>query len=181
MLRILLVTENPIRIQERTSGHVVLRINNKRQPRAYDVYCESSIHITDEPWYLLREDAFCQNVRARDGKCVISRTSLCGSWWDGHNYGAGLTTSLVASRNGFLLHSLFTLTRNKDNYKITVFTIDNHDIDGRTLDFVCRDPPALPANMNAAGEPIFERDFPPGMDVMREVREGPYGKERLEI
>lgn len=34
------------------------------------------------------------------------------------------------------------------------------------------------ANMRGAGEPAFEHDFPPGMDIMKGIREGPRAKER---
>ena len=37
------------------------------------------------------------------------------------------------------------------------------------------------ANMRGEGEPIFEHDFPPGTDMMGEIREGPYAKERFEM
>lgn len=35
--------------------------------------------------------------------------------------------------------------------------------------------------MRGAGEPIFEHDFPPGTDIMGEMREGPYVQERFEL
>jgi hypothetical protein len=35
--------------------------------------------------------------------------------------------------------------------------------------------------MKAAGEPVFEHDFQPGTDMLRELREGPYGQERFEM
>jgi hypothetical protein len=35
--------------------------------------------------------------------------------------------------------------------------------------------------MRGAGEPIFEHEFPPGTDMMGEIREGPYAQERLEM
>lgn len=35
--------------------------------------------------------------------------------------------------------------------------------------------------MKGAGEPIFEHDFPPGTDMVREIREGPRAKERFEL
>jgi len=41
ILGILLITETPIRVQERESGHVVLRTNNRLEPGVYDVYCDS--------------------------------------------------------------------------------------------------------------------------------------------
>ena len=85
----------------------------------------------------------------------------------------------------------------KDNYKITMFCPDNVGWDGRTLDPVCRDPAnphrvsdqilrwhfrqSVLANMRGAGEPTFEHDFPPGTDMMREIREGPLAQERFEL
>lgn len=37
------------------------------------------------------------------------------------------------------------------------------------------------ANMKGAGDPIFEHDFPPGTDVIKEIRQGPYPAERMEL
>ena len=77
------------------------------------------------------------------------------------------------------------------------FSKDVFDVDGRTLDPVCRDaanPHRVPdqllrwhfresvlANMRGAGEPVFEHDFPPGTDMMTEIREGPLAQERFEL
>ena len=35
--------------------------------------------------------------------------------------------------------------------------------------------------MRGAGEPSFEIDFPPGSDMLREIREGPKAAERMEF
>lgn len=35
--------------------------------------------------------------------------------------------------------------------------------------------------MRAAGEPVFETDFPPGSDMMATLRQERYGKERFEM
>jgi hypothetical protein len=35
--------------------------------------------------------------------------------------------------------------------------------------------------MKGAGEPIFEHDFPPGTDVMKEILQGPCSVERMEL
>jgi len=69
--------------------------------------------------------------------------------------------------------------------------------DGRTLDPVCRDPAdahhvsnqllhwhfrqLVLANMRGVGESVFEHDFPPGTDMMAEIRNGPYSRERFEL
>jgi len=68
-------------------------------------------------------------------------------------------------------------------------------IDGRSLDFVCRDPAnihrvsdellrwhfrqSVLANMRSEGEPVFEHDFPGGSDEVAEIGLGPCGRERL--
>lgn len=35
--------------------------------------------------------------------------------------------------------------------------------------------------MRGAGEPIFEVDFPPGSDILGEIRDGPKAAERMEF
>jgi hypothetical protein len=35
--------------------------------------------------------------------------------------------------------------------------------------------------MKGAGEPIFEHDFPPGTDMIKEILQGPYPAERMEL
>jgi hypothetical protein len=85
----------------------------------------------------------------------------------------------------------------KDNYKIVTFIPNQWGIDGRILDPVCRDASNLDhvsdevlrwhfgqcvlANMRGSGEPVFERDFPPGTDMMATMRAEPYSKERFEM
>jgi hypothetical protein len=65
------------------------------------------------------------------------------------------------------------------------------------LDPVCRDPAdpnrvsdhllrwhfrqSVLAKMRGAGEPSFEHDFPPGSDMLKEIREGPFSVERFEM
>ncbi|KAJ5545181.1 hypothetical protein N7535_006436 [Penicillium sp. DV-2018c] len=108
-------------------------------------------------------------------------------------------------QNGFLLragvHQLFddySISVNPDdNYKITCFRPDIDGVDGRTLDLVCRNPAdphrvsddllrwrfrqSVLANMRGAGEPSFEHDFLPGSDMLKEIYEGPFPVERLEM
>ncbi|KAJ9270606.1 hypothetical protein DTO212C5_3395 [Paecilomyces variotii] len=114
-------------------------------------------------------------------------------------------TKINSPQNGLLLradiHSLFddylVSVNPDDNYRITAFDTDWAGLDGRILDPACRDPAhphracdqllqwhfrqAVLANMKGAGEPIFEHDFPPGTDMVREIREGPRAKERFEL
>ncbi|OQD87448.1 hypothetical protein PENSOL_c077G06768 [Penicillium solitum] len=84
-----------------------------------------------------------------------------------------------------------------DGYKTTHFGGDGWGVDGRVLDPVCRDTndpnrvadnllrwhfrQSVLANMKGAGEPIFEHDFPPGTDVMKEILQGPCSAERMEL
>lgn len=97
ILGILLISQAPLRVQERTSGHTVTTTNNPLQPGEYNIYCDGRcslnesfnclltlktdcIEISDEPWIhrLIthnvsgRDSAFRNGIRARDGKCVIS-------------------------------------------------------------------------------------------------------------
>jgi hypothetical protein len=44
---------------------------------------------------------------------------------------------------------------------------------GRTLDNVCRNP--------QDPQRVFEHDFPAGAEMVKEICEGPYAKERLEM
>lgn len=87
----------------------------------------------------------------------------------------------------------------QDGYKITYFGPDPFGLDDKILDPVCRNPQdphrvsdallrwhfrqAVLANMQGAGEPIFEHDFPPGTDMLAELRNEPepYGKQRFEM
>ncbi|KAJ5701921.1 hypothetical protein N7488_009469 [Penicillium malachiteum] len=108
-------------------------------------------------------------------------------------------------QNGILLtssiHGLFdnflVSVNPYDGYKIINFGDDNFGLDGRTLHQNCRNTTnsenvvdellywhyrqCVLANMRGFGEPTFEWDFPPGTDMMKEIREGPAPIERLEI
>ena len=79
-------------------------------------------------------------------------------------------------------------------YKVVVFGLDVHALDGRTLDAACRRaadgvPDALLrwhyrqavlANVRGGGEPLFD-GAPEGTDALREMADGPYAKERFEM
>lgn len=70
-------------------------------------------------------------------------------------------------------------------------------MDGRILDLACRKPgdpnrvsdsilrwhfrQSVLANVRGVGEPVFEHDLPPGVDMVGETMQGPYAKERLEL
>jgi len=84
-----------------------------------------------------------------------------------------------------------------DDYKIIAFDANDHGLNGRILDPVCRNPAnphsvsdkllrwhfrqSVLANVRRLGEPIFEHDFPPGTDMAGEILSGPYGQERFAL
>ncbi|OGM49238.1 hypothetical protein ABOM_004136 [Aspergillus bombycis] len=175
-----------------------------------------------------REEAFRDQVRARDGRCVITgqvnRQAHVGIWTryqaahifplslDGifqshgfaniitHNYPSGINSP----QNGLLLrsdiHDLwdhYSIAVNpNDGYRIQSFTPEAWEYQGKVLHPVCRDPnnathvidalllwhyeQAVLCNMRGAGEPSFEYDFPPGTDMMAEIRDGPQPAQRME-
>ncbi|KAG0636794.1 hypothetical protein HOY80DRAFT_908639 [Tuber brumale] len=81
---ILVVEEGPIRVQERVSRHIVSRTDVPLETGVYDIYCDASIQVSDEPWIprLIcheisgRDDSFRNDIRNRDRKCVISGISI---------------------------------------------------------------------------------------------------------
>ena len=69
------------------------------------------------------------------------------------------------------------------------FRIANTFLDSRLLDHEWRPADellrwhfrqAVLANVRGAGEPTFENDFPPGSDIMGDIRSGPKAAERME-
>ncbi|KAF8422323.1 hypothetical protein BGX38DRAFT_1251983 [Terfezia claveryi] len=114
-------------------------------------------------------------------------------------------SKINSCQNGFLLeagiHRLFdqylVSINPDDGYKVVMFTKNMYGIEGRTLEIVRRDPAdpnrvsdellrwhfqqSVLANMKGAGEPVFEHDFPPGTDMVKEISEGPHAKERFEL
>ncbi len=83
----------------------------------------------------------------------------------------------------------------QDDYKVVFFGEDGANVAGRHLDQRFLNDPERPvihllrwhfrqavlANMRGAGEPIFEHDFPPGSDILGEIRDGPMGAKRMEF
>ncbi|KAG0640477.1 hypothetical protein HOY80DRAFT_1135946 [Tuber brumale] len=84
ILGILLVVKgSPLRVQGRISSHVVSRTDVPLEMGVYDIYCDSSIQVSNEPWIprlisheiASGEHSFRNNIRNRDRKCVISGIS----------------------------------------------------------------------------------------------------------
>ncbi|OJJ41988.1 hypothetical protein ASPZODRAFT_78109 [Penicilliopsis zonata CBS 506.65] len=107
-------------------------------------------------------------------------------------------------QNGLLLDSKihrlwddYSLAVNPHNgYQVQAFMPGAWKFHGNILDTACRQPndslgildallrwhyeQAVLCNMRGAGEPSFEFDFPPGTDMMGEIRQGPRPEERME-
>ncbi|KAJ9308630.1 hypothetical protein DTO217A2_1872 [Paecilomyces variotii] len=107
-------------------------------------------------------------------------------------------------QNGILLkndvHTLYhryALSINPDDeYRVYSFRPNAYQYHGLILDTVCRQPNdsravhpellrwhfehAVLSNMRGAGEPLWEFDFPPGADMMGEIRRGPLPELRME-
>jgi hypothetical protein len=114
------------------------------------------------------------------------------------------STGIDSPQNGILLradiHNLWDSYRiavNPSNsYRVHSFRPSTWEYHGKILHPVCRQPgdplavndallhwhfeQAVLCNMRGAGEPSFEFDFPPGTDMMGEIRGGPRAAERME-
>ncbi|KAK9236286.1 hypothetical protein V1525DRAFT_407358 [Lipomyces kononenkoae] len=95
-------------------------------------------------------------------------------------------TGIKSCQNGLLMQShihmqfdslSFTIDPN-DNYKITCFSEDHDEIDGRFLDPSWVIDEFLRWHFRQA--PVFESDFPDGSDMVGEILSGPRAAERME-
>ncbi|KAG0126880.1 hypothetical protein HOY82DRAFT_626738 [Tuber indicum] len=92
-LGIPLVIEAPIRIQTRTTGHIISLISSPSPIGEYDIYCDRPVQLNNEAWVdrvftqnvIRRERSFCTGIRARNGGCVISDViNQCAPYgWEG--------------------------------------------------------------------------------------------------
>ncbi|KAK9237217.1 hypothetical protein V1525DRAFT_442832 [Lipomyces kononenkoae] len=225
MLAILIVASGPYRVISRNTGEDLAPTDNRLPAGHYDIrhfsqrgvsshkpLYESSadddtdaISITDEPCLVRilsrtitgKHDAFRNQVRERDGKCVITglvNNQAYRDRWTGFEVAHIFPLS---SEEYFYPFDDFCFAVNPDDgYKITCFDGDPFGIDGRILDTVCRDASddrsarnqllrwhfrqAVLANTRGDGEPSFETDFPPGTDMMGEILSGPDAAKRME-
>ncbi|CUS12261.1 unnamed protein product, partial [Tuber aestivum] len=77
---LLVVNGSPLRVEGRGSNHIVSRTDVPLPAGVYDIHCEASIQVSDEPWISRmishnvtgREDRFRHEIRNRDNKCVLS-------------------------------------------------------------------------------------------------------------
>ncbi|KAG0138778.1 hypothetical protein HOY82DRAFT_544825 [Tuber indicum] len=157
IIEILIVTEGkPVCVQARISGHVVTANNKPLVAADYDIYCDYPIQISDEPWIQRlssssspgKETRFCDDIRARDKKCVISGFAnsdfqvQLGMWggfeaahifpseqerhWIQSEYGRWITdmdndarsTKIHSAQNGFLVNS--AIRQLFDQYLISI-------------------------------------------------------------
>jgi hypothetical protein len=175
-----------------------------------------------------RSAEFRQQVRQRDGRCVvtgrINHDAAHGFWrgfeaahifplaLDGLFQSQGFSQlatpgplDINSPRNGILLDSRvhqewdgYSIAVNPNNgYRVQSFRPGAWDLHGQVLHPVCRLPgdaravldtllrwhyeQAVLCNMRGAGEPMYDFDFPPGTDMMGEIREGPQPVERMEV
>ncbi|EGD97212.1 hypothetical protein TESG_04626 [Trichophyton tonsurans CBS 112818] len=169
------------------------------------------IQVTDEASALRvpsfsvsgRDSRFWAGVRARDGRCVVTGIiniyAQFGAWegfeaahvfplqqeniWVEHGFGRWASNienqvgglSINSIQNGLLLKSdahqffdAYKISINPDDgYKVVCFGPDLLGVDGRVLDPIW--------------DLTFEHDFPPGTDIMADIREGPSSQKRFEI
>ncbi|EGE01677.1 hypothetical protein TEQG_00723 [Trichophyton equinum CBS 127.97] len=151
-----------------------------------------------------RDSRFRAGVRARDGRCVVTGIiniyAQFGAWegfeaahvfplqqeniWVEHGFGRW--ASNIENQNGLLLKSdahqffdAYKISINPDDgYKVVCFGPDLLGVDGRVLDPICRSPND---SSRGSGDLTFEHDFPPGTDIMADIREGPSSQKRFEI
>ena len=95
-----------------------------------------------------------------------------------------------------LILNFYLLIFSQDNYKIVCFALDTtwYNIAGSHLDQAFLNNPLRPAdqllrwhfrqavlvNVKGLGEPCVEMDFPPGLDIMTEIMDGPNAQKRME-
>ncbi|KAI9773480.1 MAG: hypothetical protein M1840_007697 [Geoglossum simile] len=192
VLGIVLITTSPIRVYAKATGAPVLQADTPLQLGDYIVACNDQIYVNNEAWLHRvmshsvsgREDSFRNGIRARDcnRRCWNFENQLLSKW-------------ISASVDHQMFDQYLLSVNPDDNHKITVFDIDIFGFDGRVLDPVCRNPEdphrvsdqllrwhfrqSVLANVRGAGEPIFEHDFPPGTDMMKEICKGPYAQKRF--
>ncbi|KAL7620654.1 hypothetical protein AAE478_009649 [Parahypoxylon ruwenzoriense] len=239
MIDIVLVISSAYFLRD-DNGETLPRDVQPLLPGNYFVVADGTVDINDRQVVArtrsystgTRLESFRNQVRERDGRCVVSKLEsdgpIYGDWlgfeaahivplaceqiWRGQGFGNLITIppppprqqdTVNSVQNGLLLrahlHQLFdsfyfSINPN-DDYKIVYFQPDLDGIAGTFLDRRLLDdghrPPdelfrwhfeqAVLTNMRGAGEPVFEHDFPPGSDMMGEIRDGPNATERMEF
>ncbi|KAI9787845.1 MAG: hypothetical protein M1816_007412 [Peltula sp. TS41687] len=239
MLHILIVASAPYEVVLRNSGDIIQRTNDPLREGSYDIKSQGTIELSAERVLIRavsrtvsgRVTTFRDEIRARDGRCVITREQNRnigrGSWHSfhaAHIFPLAYETEFIARgcsrwindrrdgetginscQNGILLssgvHELFdsylvSVDPDHDDLLIFFQEPNNPNLQGNRLHPICRQPgddravpdqllrwhfrQAVLMNMRGAGEPLLEHDFPPGTDMMGEIRSGPRAAERME-
>ncbi|KAG0131595.1 hypothetical protein HOY82DRAFT_578572 [Tuber indicum] len=162
ILKIILVTETPIRVQERISSDIISGTGVPLRRGVYTIY--RPIEVNNEPWVhrlithcsTRREDRIRNEIRHRDRKYVISGTAAHifplrhKSLWIAKNLGRWITdmedatgsSRINSIQNGFLLQKdvhdpfdQYLVSINPDDgYKVVMFDTDFLGCDSRILD-----------------------------------------------
>ncbi|MCJ1378043.1 hypothetical protein MMC17_001139 [Xylographa soralifera] len=209
MIEIILVFQSTFSLQDENEV-MVERDNHPLQPGKYYVNGsflvtdESPLTRTISLHTGTRHETFRHAVRARDHRCVVTGKPVLlaykNSWtgfeaahifplayqgyWNDQNFSRWITTTPTAGE-----------PINSDNYKIVCFELDADNFAGTYIDQQLLNHPDRPIdqllgwhfrqavliNMKGAGEPIFEHDFPPGSDMLDDIRSGPKAVERMEF
>ncbi|KAJ5695589.1 hypothetical protein N7536_006001 [Penicillium majusculum] len=206
LMNVLLDVEATISIRFRGTG-VLIPINSNRLAEGdYDIFCpQGEIKLT-------RFEILCEPGMENDWAGLeaahifpLGQQELWNLGGFSHFITRPGRNPVNSVQNGLLLaaqmHQLFdgfvVSVNPDDGYKITDFSANNWNVDGRILDIVCRDPnhpdrvadellrwhfrQCVLANMKGAGEPIFKHDFPPGTDMINEIMRGPLPAQRMEL
>ncbi|KAK9318915.1 hypothetical protein V1517DRAFT_370114 [Lipomyces orientalis] len=175
------------------------------QPGKYDIKSNSPqgrIFITNE-WCVTRilsqsvssrDEVFRQRVRERDRKCVITGVANPDrhiAWNDWSSYHAAHIFPL-SGEEWFIRNNYFRWITNREGTHDTginscqngllmlshIHENNENCVRDELLRWHFRQ--AVLANMRGAGEPVFETDFPPGSDMVGEIRNGPDAIKRME-
>ncbi|KAI5783169.1 hypothetical protein DFH27DRAFT_592696 [Peziza echinospora] len=167
----------------------------------------TDIWVQKRGWDYIYLDAFRNGIRTRDGKCVISGTVNRGAyrhaWFSFESaqiFPGGYRDMHITDMDHHMHDGMSNINSLQngmlDGYIIVAFDDDMFEGDGKVFHEACRNPSDLHcvlgellrwhfrqsvlANMRGVGEPIFEHDFG-GLDMIGEISEGRYGKERLDM
>ncbi|KAG0131596.1 hypothetical protein HOY82DRAFT_578573 [Tuber indicum] len=161
---ILVFAGSPLCVRARESSHIVSRTDQSLEAGVYDIYCDASIQVRDEPWIprlifhemSTREDCFHNNTGNRDRRCchifppehdVLGIRGNYGRWIPEMDH-ATESAKLNSVQNRLLLQAdvrqLFDgylISINPDDgYEVVVFDLDILRRDGKILDPACRNP-----------------------------------------
>ena len=189
-------------VRARDRKCVITGVVNRRAPTGYWGSFEAAHIFPVGAENIWREGGFSKYITDMDNATGVTKINSCQNGFllrshvhtDFDQYLISVNPDVSSLH---YLNCVFAYELLQDGYKVVVFCEDLDGLDGRILDSVCRNPgdphrisdailrwhfrQCILGNMRGAGEPTFENDFPPGTDMMKVVREGPYSKERFEL